>query len=166
MIKQAQSRDRRSHRVMKLVPTKPAPVIMSSSGSPLKYMLDTNIVIYTIKNKPKNVRTTFNARKHQMCISTITWMELMYGAHKSIAPHRNQADIEKFTNCLSILPYDKVTADYTGKIRARLAKIGKPIGPYDQMIAGHAQSLALILVSNNIKEFERVPDILLENWVT
>ena len=67
---------------------------------------------------------------------------------------------------LTILPYDQIAAECTGKIRARLAKIGQSIGPYDQMIAGHAQSLALILVSNNVKKFERVPEILLENWVT
>lgn len=131
----------------------------------LKYMLDTNMIIYTIKNRPEAVREAFNAHNGQMCISSVTWMELVYGAEKSAAPERNLRDIEGLAARLEVLPYDVAAANHTGQIRAELAQLGKPIGPYDQMISGHARSQGLILVSNNLKEFERVPGLRLENWV-
>ena len=131
----------------------------------LKYMLDTNIVIYTMKNRPLAVRDAFNGRQGQLCISSVTLMELLYGAEKSSNPEKNTQNIEGFTARLTVLDYDSAAAQHTGQIRAELAKIGKPIGPYDQMIAGHARSLGLILVSNNVREFKRVPGLRLENWV-
>ncbi len=131
----------------------------------LKYMLDTNIVIYTIKNRPQAVRTQFENHYGQMCISSITLMELIYGAEKSQAPERNLRDIEGFTARMDVLPYDENAAAHSGQLRAELAKIGTPIGPYDQMIAGHARSQGLILVSNNLAEFKRVPGLRLDNWV-
>ena len=130
----------------------------------LKYMLDTNIVIYTIKNKPKIVREAFIKHHGQMCITTITLMELVYGAEKSANPERNLREVEGFAARLDVLPYDNSAAIHTGQIRAELAKDGKPIGPYDQMIAGHARSQGLRLVTNNEKEFERVPGLRIENW--
>lgn len=130
----------------------------------LKYMLDTNIVIYTIKNKPKIVREAFIKHHGQMCITTITLMELVYGAEKSANPERNLREVEGFAARLDVLPYDNSAAIHTGQIRAELAKDGKPIGPYDQMIAGHARSQGLMLVTNNEKEFERVPGLRIENW--
>ena len=132
----------------------------------LKYMLDTNIVIYTIKNKPKEVREAFLAHHNQMCISTITLMELIYGAEKSSNPERNLEEIEGFAARLDVLDYDDLAATHTGQLRAELAKQGNPIGPYDQMIAGHARSLGLITVTNNKKEFHRVPGLRVENWVS
>lgn len=131
----------------------------------LKYMLDTNIVIYTIKNKPEAVRKAFETHYGQMCISTITLMELIYGAEKSSNPERNLRDIEGFAARLDVLPYDDEAASHSGQLRAELVKAGKPIGPYDQMIAGHARSRGLILVTNNVKEFERVAGLRLDNWV-
>lgn len=131
----------------------------------LKYMLDTNILIYTIKNKPKIVREAFKAHYGQICISTVAFMELVYGAEKSANPERNLADIEGLAARLDILDYDDAAATHTGQIRAELAIAGKPIGPYDQMIAGHARSRGLIIVTNNIKEFKRVPGTRVENWV-
>ncbi len=128
-------------------------------------MLDTNIVIYTIKNKPEAVRKTFIKHHGQMCISTITLMELIYGAEKSSNPERNLNEVEGFAARLDVLSYDKLAATHTGQLRAELARQGKPIGPYDQMIAGHARSLGLILVTNNEKEFERVPGLRINNWV-
>ncbi|WP_274691929.1 type II toxin-antitoxin system tRNA(fMet)-specific endonuclease VapC [Spartinivicinus poritis] len=129
-------------------------------------MLDTNIVIYTIKNKPHIVRETFKAHYGQICISTVTFMELIYGAEKSSNSARNLADIEGMAARLDVLNYDDAAATHTGQIRAELAKAGKPIGPYDQMIAGHARSLGLIIVTNNEKEFSRVPGTRIENWVS
>ncbi|MFT5520270.1 MAG: tRNA(fMet)-specific endonuclease VapC [Enterobacterales bacterium] len=131
----------------------------------LKYMLDTNIVIYTIKNKPEQVRKAFIAHYDQMCISTITLMELVSGAEKSSNPDRNLRELEGFAARLEVLDYDTLAATHTGQLRAELAKQGKPIGPYDQMIAGHARSLGLITVTNNLKEFDRVPGLRIENWL-
>lgn len=131
----------------------------------LKYMLDTNICIYTIKNKPSEVRELFNLHHNQMCISSITYMELIYGAEKSTQPTRNLEIVEGFAARLEILNYDISAAQHTGQLRAELARQGQPIGPYDQMIAGHARSLGLTLVSNNLKEFARVPGLRLLDWV-
>lgn len=131
----------------------------------LKYLLDTNIVIYTMKNQPVEVRDSFNAHEGQLAISSVTLMELLYGAERSANPAKNTRTIEAFAARLTVLDYDPAAAQHTGQIRAELAKNGQPIGPYDQMIAGHARSLGLILVSNNVKEFERVPGLRLENWV-
>lgn len=131
----------------------------------LKYMLDTDIVIYTIKNKPSVVREAFKAHYGQISISTVTLMELVYGAEKSSNPERNLQDVEGLAARLDVLDYNEYAAVHTGQIRAELAKSGKPIGPYDQMIAGHARSQGLILVTNNVREFKRVPGIRVENWV-
>ena len=130
----------------------------------LKYLLDTNIVIYTMKNRPQQVRQAFNQHEGQMAISSVTLMELLYGAEKSTNPSKNIQTIEGFTARLLVLDYDPAAAQHTGQIRAELAKSGQPIGPYDQMLAGHARSLGLILVSNNESEFERVSGLRLQNW--
>lgn len=132
----------------------------------LKFMLDTNICIFTIKNRPQSVREAFTRHHGQMCISTITLMELIYGAEKSFDPGRNLLSIEGFAARLDVLNYDKEAAAHTGQLRAELARIGKPIGPYDQMIAGHARSQGLILVTNNRREFDRVPGLRVEDWVS
>jgi len=131
----------------------------------LKYMLDTNIAIYIVKNRPDGVREMFNTSSGQACMSSVSLMELVYGAEKSAEPARNLRVVEGFSARLEVLPYDDVAAIHTGQIRAELAKRGKPIGPYDQMIAGHARSKGLILVTNNTKEFKQVPGLRLENWV-
>ncbi len=131
----------------------------------LKYLLDTNICIYTIKNRPDAVRKAFIERDGQMCVSTITQMELIYGAEKSAAVARNFKDVEGFLARLEVKDFDSSAALHAGQIRAELAKAGRPIGPYDQMIAGHARALGLIVVTNNVTEFSRVPGIRAENWV-
>jgi len=131
----------------------------------IKYMLDTNMVIYTIKNRPAQVRDAFTKHAGQMSISSVTWGELIYGTEKSSQSERNLADIESMAARLEILPFDHHAAVHFGQLRAELYQQGKPIGPYDMMISGHARSLGLILVTNNMKEFERVPGLRLENWV-
>lgn len=128
-------------------------------------MLDTNMVIYTIKNRPNQVRETFKQHQDQMCISAVTWGELVYGAEKSSQPERNLADIEEMAARIEIVPFEALAAAHFGQLRAELYRIGKPIGPYDMMIAGHARSMGVILVTNNLKEFERVPGLRVENWV-
>lgn len=130
----------------------------------LKYLLDTNIVIYTIKNRPQQVREIFKRHEGQMAISAVTWGELVFGAERSANPAKNQADIEGLAARLEILNFDDLAAAHFGQVRAELYATGQPIGPYDMMIAGHARSLGLILVTNNLKEFERVQGLRLENW--
>jgi len=131
----------------------------------LKYMLDTNIVIYAIKNRPSKLKALFKQNSDQMCISAVTFGELVYGAEKSEQTERNLADIESMAARLEILPFDTSAATHFGQLRAELAKSGIQIGPYDQMIAGHARSVGLVLVTNNTKEFKRVPGLRIDNWV-
>ncbi|BCJ09087.1 MULTISPECIES: type II toxin-antitoxin system tRNA(fMet)-specific endonuclease VapC [unclassified Pseudomonas] len=132
----------------------------------LRYMLDTNICIFTIKNKPQVVREAFNRYHGQLAISTVTLMELIYGAEKSAAPERNLAIVEGFAARLDVLDYDIQGAAHTAQLRAELAKAGTPIGPYDRMIAGHARARGLTLVTNNLREFQRVPGLRVEDWVS
>ena len=131
----------------------------------LKYMLDTDIMIYTFKNRPARVREVFKQHSGQMAISAVTLGELIYGAEKSSQPERNLNDIEGMTARLEVLPFDDLAALHFGQVRAELAKAGTPIGPYDLMIAGHARASGLVLVSNNVDEFKRVPGLRIENWV-
>lgn len=130
----------------------------------LKFMLDTNICILTIKNKPLPVREKFIQQHGSMCISTVTLMELFYGAEKSANPTRNLTEVEGFAARLEVLDFDHHAAAHAGQIRAELAKAGTPIGPYDQMIAGHARSRGLIIVTNNRREFDRVQGLRAEDW--
>jgi len=130
----------------------------------LKYMLDTDIVIYTVKNRPERVREMFKRHQGQLSISSVTLGELVFGAERSSQPSRNLADVEGLAARLEVLAFDDGAATHFGQLRAELYRSGTPIGPYDMMIAGHARSLGLILVTNNLKEFERVPGLRLENW--
>lgn len=130
----------------------------------IKFMLDTNMVVYTIKNRPAQVRDAFKKHAGQMCISSVTWGELIFGTERSSQPERNLADIENMAARLEIVSFDHQAAAHFGQLRAELYRQGKPIGPYDMMISGHARSLGLILVTNNLKEFDRVPGLRLENW--
>ena len=132
----------------------------------LKYLLDTNIVIYVIKQRPVEALEIFNRHQGRMAISSITLAELVHGAEKSSDVSRNIAVVEDFVSRLAVLAYDDKAAWQYGNIRATLEKIGQPIGVNDLHIAAHARSNGLTLVTNNLREFERVPGLLLENWVT
>jgi tRNA(fMet)-specific endonuclease VapC len=131
----------------------------------LKYLLDTNIVIYVIKQRPLQVLGVFNRHHGRMAISSITLAELAHGAEKSSDISRNTAVVEDFVSRLAVLPYDDKAAWQYGNIRAVLEKEGMPIGINDLHIAAHARSNGLILITNNMREFERVPGLMLENWV-
>jgi tRNA(fMet)-specific endonuclease VapC len=131
----------------------------------LKFMLDTNSVIYVIKRRPIEVLATFNKHVGQMCISSITLAELLHGVEKSTQPEHNLRQVEDFVSRLDVLEYTSKAAAHYGDIRANLEKQGKSIGVNDLHIAGHARSEGLILVTNNIKEFERVEALRFENWV-
>lgn len=130
-----------------------------------RYMLDTNTCIYVINERPAHVLPIFNAHASLMCISEVTRYELLYGAYKSQATHKALANLQNFFAMLEVLPFDAAAADHSAQIRAQLAQAGKPIGPFDNQIAGHTRSIAAILVTNNTKEFERVGGLMLENWV-
>ena len=131
----------------------------------IKYMLDTNILIYTIKNRPRKVRESFKKYADYLAMSSVTMGELIYGAEKSAQITRNLADIEALAARMEVLPFDSQAAVHFGQVRAELARAGKLIGPYDLMIAGHARSQGLILVTNNLREFKRVRGLRVENWV-
>ncbi|MGL5668042.1 MAG: type II toxin-antitoxin system tRNA(fMet)-specific endonuclease VapC [Shewanella sp.] len=130
----------------------------------LKYMLDTNIVIFTIKNKPAHMQALFNQHSARLCISSVTLMELLYGAEKSANPEKNLAIVEGFAARVKVLDYGREAAAHTGQIRAELAKAGTPIGAYDLMIAGHARSRGFVVVTNNTREFQRVAGLMFEDW--
>ncbi|GAB1232706.1 tRNA(fMet)-specific endonuclease VapC [Ferrigenium sp. UT4] len=131
----------------------------------LKYLLDTNIVIYVIKRRPLEVLGLFNANASRMAISVVTLAELLHGAEKSAQPTSNLAVVEDFCSRLQVLSYTPKAAQHYGSIRASLEMMGQPIGVNDLHIAAHARSEGLVLVTNNIKEFEKVPALQLENWV-
>ena len=131
----------------------------------LRYLLDTNIVIYVLKRRPVEVLSTFNANASRMAISSITLAELLHGAEKSSRVSENLAAIEDFCSRLQILSYGTKAAQHYGAIRAALEKLGQPIGVNDMHIAAHARSEGLVLVTNNMGEFTRVPALEAENWV-
>ena len=130
----------------------------------MKYLLDTNIVIYVIKQKPLSALKLFNEHAGHMAISSITLAELMHGVEKSNAPARSLAAVEDFCSRLDVLPYGPKAAMHYGSIRSALEKKGQPIGVNDLHIAAHARSEGLTLVSNNLREFERVEALQLANW--
>ncbi|MBL4776035.1 MAG: tRNA(fMet)-specific endonuclease VapC [Mariprofundus sp.] len=131
----------------------------------LKYMLDSNIVIYVIKRRPAALLDVFNEHEGHMCISSITLAELLHGAEKSERQEHNLNQVEDFISRLEVLAYDEKSAAHYGNIRANVERKGKTIGVNDLHIAGHARSEGLILVTNNEKEFNRVDGLRIENWV-
>jgi tRNA(fMet)-specific endonuclease VapC len=130
----------------------------------LRYLLDTNIAIYVIKCKPLSALHLFNQHAGHMAISSITLAELLHGAEKSNAPARSLSVVEDFCSRLEILPYGPKAAQHYGSIRSSLEKQGQTIGVNDLHIAAHARSEGLTLVSNNLREFERVDALQLANW--
>ncbi len=131
----------------------------------MKYMLDTNICIYAIKHKPEKVFNKLQATDpEEVCISSVTYAELMYGVEKSAAVEQNRLALSLLLANMEIKDFGPEAANCYGKIRAELEKKGTPIGPLDMMIAGHAQSLGLIIVTNNEKEFSRIENLNIENW--
>lgn len=132
----------------------------------MTYMLDTNICIYAMKNKPEQVLQRLKKELNSgVCISSITLAELEYGMKHSSNPGKNEQALLRFLVPLSVLPFGTAAASEYGEIRANLQSSGTPIGLLDMLIAAHARSEDMILVTNNVREFERVPDLEVENWV-
>ena len=132
----------------------------------MKVMLDTNICIYIIKQKPESVLERLSGFSvGDLGISVITMAELEYGATKSSQPARNHEALEQFVSPLQIALFDRQAAIAYGRIRTFLERKGRPIGSMDLLIAAHAVSLDVRLATNNVKEFRRVPGLSVENWV-
>ncbi len=131
----------------------------------IRYLLDTNIVIYVIKRRPIEILQTFNENTGRMAISAITLSELYHGAEKSSRINDNLRVIEDFCSRLEVLPYTAKAAQHYGAIRAALERRGETIGVNDLHIAAHARSEGLTVVSNNLGEFSRVPALQSENWL-
>ena len=131
----------------------------------MTYMLDTNICVYAIKNNPEQVLEKLKQNlSNRICISAITLAELQHGVEKSMNPEKNSMALLQFLSILDILPFDDLAAVEYGKICAYLQKRGTPIGTMDMLIAAHAKTENLIIVTNNVREFERVPNLKIENW--
>ena len=131
----------------------------------MRYMLDTNICIYAIKHKPEKVfQKLQEVEPEDVCISSVTYAELVHGVEKSAAVEKNRLALSMLLANIEILDFDVDAANCYGKIRADLEKKGTPIVPLDMMIAGHAQSRGYTVVTNNVKEFFRVSNLKIENW--
>ena len=132
----------------------------------MKYLLDTNICIYIINNRPKSVLDRFNALEvGDVAISVITLYELLYGAYKSQQVDKNTAAVRKFITPLELIKFNELTADACGKLRAEQEQTGNILGPMDLQIAATAIARSLTLVTNNTREFQRVNNLKLESWV-
>ncbi len=132
----------------------------------IKYLVDTDICIYIMNKRPTGIIHKFKLFDvGEIGVSTITVSELQYGVSKSENHRLNKQRIEEFLAPLEILPYDEMAANIYGDIRFQLEKRGEPIGPLDLLMAAHALSRNLILISNNEKEFKRVRNLKVENWV-
>lgn len=130
----------------------------------LKYALDTNLCIRVLRDRPQGLRDRFNAEAPGLSISSVVLYELLYGAAKSARPVENRHKIESFAERLEVLDFDADAAAHAGEIRAELERQGKSIGSYDLLIAGHARSRGLIVVTGNLGEFERVDGLRCEDW--
>lgn len=132
----------------------------------MKFLLDTNICIYLIKKKPQSVLAKFRALEPgDIALSSITAAELHYGVEKSQFPDKNRQALNEFMFPLEMAPFNERAAAVYGRIRTGLEKKGKVIGSYDMLIAAHAISLDITLVTNDVKEFSRIPGLKISNWV-
>ncbi len=131
----------------------------------LRYLLDTDICIYVTKSRPPHLRARFNGVEGQLAISSITLAELNYGAENSARPTDNLLVIEQFAARMAVLPFAEKAAAHYGQIRAELIRAGQPVGPFDMLIGAHARSEGLVLVTNNLREFQKISGLRVENWV-
>ena len=131
----------------------------------LRYMLDTNVCIHVMRHPDTPIAGRFKDNEGGLCISTVTLHELLHGAEKSDRPEFQRALTLNLTSRLDILDFDAAAASHSGEIHATLAKQGQIIGAYDMLIAGHARSLGLTVVTNNLREFTRVDGLRCEDWL-
>jgi len=131
-----------------------------------RYMLDTDMCSYIIKEHPESVRQRFQAlAMEQLCVSIITYAELIYGVERSSSRRVNRPIVEDFMRYLDVLNWDTEAADEYGLIRAKLESAGTPIGAMDMMIAAHAKSIKAVLVTNNQNHFTKFKGLRTDNWI-
>ncbi len=130
----------------------------------LKYLLDTNLCIRVVRDRPLGLRARFNAEASSLSISSVVLYELLVGAAKSARPVENRHAVEAFAARLEVLDFDAEAAAHAGEIRADLEREGRSIGSYDLLIAGHARSRGLVVVTGNLAEFRRVEGLRSEDW--
>jgi len=130
----------------------------------LRYMLDTNLCIRVLRDRPQTLRELFNLEAEGLCISTIVLTELLHGAEKSARPEHNRREVTNFATRLEVLPFDADSAGHAADIKAALERRGQVIGAYDVLIAGHARSRGLVVVTSNLGEFSRVDGLRAEDW--
>jgi tRNA(fMet)-specific endonuclease VapC len=131
----------------------------------LRYMLDTNLCIRVLRDRPSAARERFNLNADALAISTIVLTELLHGAARSARPEHHRSEVEGFAARLDVLPFDAAAADHAADIRASLERRGLMIGGYDVLIAGHARSRGLVVVTGNLGEFGRVEGLRSEDWL-
>ncbi len=131
----------------------------------LRYLLDTNICVRVLRDRPASARGRFNAEAGGICTSTVVMTELLRGAAQSARPVHNRREVERFAARLDVLPFDADAAEHTADIRVHVERRGEMIGPYDVMIAGHARSRGLIVITGNLGEFQRVSGLRCEDWL-
>lgn len=132
----------------------------------LRYMLDTNLCIRVLRDHPPNLRERFNREADGLCISTVVLTELLHGAEKSARPENNRRVVENFAARLAVPAFDVGAAGHAAQIKAALERRGQVIGAYDVLIAGHARSRGLVVVTGNLGEFSRVDGLRAEDWLT
>lgn len=132
----------------------------------LRYMLDTNLCIRVLRDHPPNLRERFNREADGLCISTVVLTELLHGAEKSARPEHNRRVVENFAARLAVPAFDVDAAGHAAQIKAALERRGQVIGAYDVLIAGHARSRGLVVVTGNLGEFSRVDGLRAEDWLT
>ena len=131
----------------------------------LRYMLDTNLCIRVLRDRPSAIRERFNLNTEALCISTIVLTELLHGAAKSARPEHHRREVEAFAGRLTVLPFDAAAADHAADIRATLERQGRIIGAYDLLIAAQARALGLVVITGNLDEFGRVEGLRCEDWL-
>lgn len=128
-------------------------------------MLDANICIHVLRDRPAYMKERFKSEAHNLVISTVVLHELYYGAERSGRPTFHRAKVDAFVSQLVIADFDTTAADHAADIKAQLAKSGMLIGPNDLLIAGHARSLGVKLITGNLREFSRVDGLRCEDWI-
>lgn len=131
----------------------------------LRYLLDTNVCIRILRDRPQSARQRFLSESASLCMSSIVLQELLFGAARSSRATLAHAEVADLVSQLSVLPFDSDAAAHAAEIRATLENAGQRIGPYDALIAGHARSRGLIIITGNLREFQRVPGLRCEDWL-
>lgn len=131
----------------------------------LRYMLDTDTCIFVLRHQHPALQERLDRHAESLAISSIVLSELYFGVENSARPEANHRVLESFAARLVVLPFDAPAACHSGRVRAELRRVGQTIGAYDLMISGHARSAGLVLVTNNERDFRRVPGLMVENWL-